>query len=171
MDSQEKDQDQQTPPTSPTTSDFEHGQHLSDSERLDSETQIPQSPSPAAAPSPRTSELECGQHWGDSERLDSETQIPQSPSPAAVLAEEVYDVLIEFNSIQTLKAVLVDNTNTNTGGDGGLVTLLEKKLQRKLHTIGCSLHQNELPFRAVFKHLDGSTKSPTAFTGPLGKLL
>ena len=39
-----------------------------------------------------------------------------------------------------------------------------------MHTIGCSLHQNELPFRAVSKHLDGSTKSPTAFTGPLGKL-
>ena len=80
MDSQEKDQDQQTPPTSPTTSDFEHGQHLSDSERLDSETQIPQSPSPAAAPSPRTSELECGQHWGDSERLDSETIRMSYPS-------------------------------------------------------------------------------------------
>ena len=50
------------------------------------------------------------------------------------------------------------------------VTILENKTQQKLHTIGCSLYQNELPFRAVFKHLDGSTKSTTAFTGPLGKL-
>ena len=47
---------------------------------------------------------------------------------------------------------------------------MENKIQHKLYTIGCSLHQNELPFRAVFKHVDGSTKSPTAFTGPLGKL-
>jgi hypothetical protein len=47
---------------------------------------------------------------------------------------------------------------------------LENKIQHKLHTIGCSLHQNELSFRAVFKHIDGSTKSPTLFTGPLGKL-
>ena len=33
-----------------------------------------------------------------------------------------------------------------------------------------ALHQNKLPFRAVFKHLDGSTKSPTAVTGALGIL-
>ena len=76
----------------------------------------------------------------------------------------------EFNSVHTLKAILLDNTNTNTGCKGGLVTCLENKIQRKLHTIGCSLHQNELPFRAVFKHLDGSTKTPTTFSGPLGKL-
>ena len=50
------------------------------------------------------------------------------------------------------------------------MTSFEKRIGRKLHTIGCSLHQNELPFRAVFKHLDGSTRSPTAFSGPLGKL-
>ena len=66
--------------------------------------------------------------------------------------------------------MLVDNTSTNTGCVGGLVTCLEKKIGHKLHTIGCALHQNELPFRAVFKHLDGSTKSPSTFTGPLGKL-
>ena len=67
----------------------------------------------------------------------------------------------------TIKAVLVDNTNANTGCEGGFVTLLEKK---NLHTIGCSLHQNELPFRALFKHLDGTTKSHTTFNGLLGKL-
>ena len=59
----------------------------------------------------------------------------------------------------TIKAVLVDNTNANTGCEGGLVTLLEKKIKRNLHKIGCSLHQNELPFRALFKHLDGTTKA------------
>ena len=32
------------------------------------------------------------------------------------------------------------------------------------------MHHNELPFRALFKHLDGTTKSPTTFNGPLGKL-
>ena len=37
----------------------------------------------------------------------------------------------------------------------GLVTLLEK-IKINLHTIGCSLHQNEIPFRALFKHLDGT---------------
>ena len=87
-----------------------------------------------------------------------------------LLGDEVVSVLEEFNSIHTLKAVLLDNTNTNTDWKGGLVTCLENKIQQKLHTIGCSLHQNELPFRAVFKHLDDSTKTPTTFSGLLGKL-
>lgn len=79
-------------------------------------------------------------------------------------------MLKEFNSFDTVRAILVDNTSTNTGCESGLVTCLEKNLRGHLHTIGCSLHQNELPFRAIFKHLDGTTKSPTAFTGNLGKL-
>ena len=99
--------------------------------------------------------------------------IPVEGASAAVLSDEVHSVLEEFNSVHTLKAVLVDNTNTNIGCEGGLVTILENKTQRKLYTIGCSLHQNELPFRAVFKHLDGSTKSSTAqcFHWSTGKTL
>ena len=50
------------------------------------------------------------------------------------------------------------------------VDLLHFMEKKNLHTIGCSLHQNELPFRALFKHLDGTTKSHTTFNGPLGKL-
>ena len=96
--------------------------------------------------------------------------IPVKGATAAVFSDEVHSVLKEFNSVHPLKAVSVDNTNTNTGWEGGLLMILGNKTQRKLHTIGCSLHQNKLPLRAVFKHLDGSTKSPTAFTGPLGKL-
>ena len=79
-------------------------------------------------------------------------------------------MLREFNSVETIKAILLGNIITNTDWQSGLVVSLENKIKRKLHTIGCSLHQNELPFRAIFKYLDGSTKSPAAFTGPLGKL-
>ena len=96
--------------------------------------------------------------------------LPDTGATGTVLAEQVADVLEKFKSLSTIKAVLVDYTNTNTGCEGGLVTLLEKKIKRNLHTIGCSLHQNELPFRAQFKHLDGTTKSHTTFNGPLGKL-
>ena len=49
-------------------------------------------------------------------------------------------------------------------------TFRKKKKKKNLHTTGCFLHQNELPFRVLFKHLDGTTKSPTTFNGPLGKL-
>ena len=96
--------------------------------------------------------------------------IPIKGGTGALLGEEVVSVLEEFISVHTLKAVLFDNTSTNTSWEGGLVTCSENKIQRKLHIIGCSLHQNELPFRAVFKHLDGSTKTPTTFSGPLEKL-
>lgn len=79
------------------------------------------------------------------------------------------EVLQEYRSEDTLLAVLLDNTAVNTGYKSGIVACLEITLDRKLHLIGCSLHQNELPFRAVFMNLDGTTRSPTAFCGPLGK--
>ena len=50
-----------------------------------------------------------------------------------------------------------------------MVVKLEDKLGKNLHTVGCALHQNELPFRAIFKKLDGVTTGPRSFSGPLGK--
>ena len=35
----------------------------------------------------------------------------------------------------------------------------------------CLLHTNELPLRHIFQYLDGGTKSPNAFAGPIGKSL
>ena len=35
----------------------------------------------------------------------------------------------------------------------------------------CLLHQCELPFRHLFKKLDGTTANPIHFQGPIGKLL
>ena len=78
------------------------------------------------------------------------------------------DVLHEFNSENTIKAILVDNTNANTGCEGGMVAILEKNFFKNLHTIGSSLHY--INFRALFKNIDGCTKDPTAFSDPLGKL-
>ena len=63
--------------------------------------------------------------------------LPETGATGTVLAEQVVDVLEKFTSLSPIKAVLVDNTNANTGCESGLVTLLEKK---NLHTIGCSLH-------------------------------
>jgi len=107
---------------------------------------------------------------GTSSKYLTHRIIPNIGATGIHLAEDVSAVLEEYNSVNTVKAVLVDNTSTNTGCKTGMVTALEKKIKRKVHTIGCSLHQNELPFRAVFKIIDGTTRSPTTFTGPLGKL-
>ena len=46
----------------------------------------------------------------------------------AVHAEQVVDVLHEFNSENIIKAILVHNTNANTGSEGGMVAILEKKI-------------------------------------------
>ena len=93
--------------------------------------------------------------------------LPNIGATGAVHAELVVDVLHEFNSENTIKAIFVDNTNANTGCEDGMVAILENFFLN-LHTIGSSLHHNN--FRALFKNIDGCTKGPTAFSGPLGKL-
>ena len=85
------------------------------------------------------------------------------------MVQQVYDALEEFDSSESIRAILVDNTTVNTGRKNGLVVKLEDKLGRILHTVGCALHQNELPFRAIFKKLDGVTTGLQSFSGPLGK--
>ena len=44
---------------------------------------------------------------------------------------------------------------------------LEKLLNRILLTVGCTLHQNELPLKAVFKELDGGATGPRSFSGKI----
>ena len=85
------------------------------------------------------------------------------------MAQHVYDALEKFGSLEIIIATLVDNTSVNTGCKNGLVVKLEDKLGRNLHTIDCALHENELPFRAIFKKLDGETAGPQSFSRPLGK--
>ena len=96
--------------------------------------------------------------------------LPLKGATGQVQALKILEVLEEYNSKDTILAVLLDNTAVNTGFKGGIVAWLEKSLERKLHLNGCTLHQNELPFRAVFLHLYETTKNPQAFNGPIGKL-
>ena len=56
----------------------------------------------------------------------TERFLPNIGATGAVHAEQVVDVLHEFNSEDTVKAILVDNTNANTGCEGGMVAILEK---------------------------------------------
>ena len=58
-----------------------------------------------------------------------------------------------------------------TGINKGCIKKLEEALQRPLQRVVCLLHTNELPLRHVFVELDGSTKNPNAFAGPIGEKL
>lgn len=88
---------------------------------------------------------------------------------AKAMSSATIEVLEEFSSTESLKAMLVDNTSSNIGWKGGLVVKVEKALKKKLHTIGCMLHFNELPFRKIFQKIDGTTTGPVSFKGDLGE--
>ena len=92
--------------------------------------------------------------------------IPVIGATGLVLTNEPFSV---FNNVDRIQAVLLDNTATNTGPINGLVVKLKELLKRKLHLIGCVLHENELPLRALFKKLDGIITGPGSFSGLIGK--
>jgi len=95
----------------------------------------------------------------------------KGPGTGRNLASLTYQVVEEYESVDSLEAVIVDNTKVNTGYQGGLVHCLEKKLGRKVHMIGCALHTNELPLGHLISELDGATTSGTTFSGPIGQNL
>ena len=59
--------------------------------------------------------------------------LPNIGATGAVHAELVVDVLHEFNSENTIKAIFVDNTNANTGCESGMVAIFEE-IKKKIFT-------------------------------------
>ena len=53
--------------------------------------------------------------------------IPNVDATGVHLTEDIAAVLEMYNSVNTVKVVLMDNTSTNTGCEAGMVTALEKK--------------------------------------------
>lgn len=53
--------------------------------------------------------------------------LPNSGATGVDHVKQVMDVLHEFNNENTIKTILVDNINANTGYEGGIVAILEKK--------------------------------------------
>ena len=80
-------------------------------------------------------------------------------------------MLLEYNSLDVISVLASDGTVTNTGQLSRAIHLVELKLERNLHWLVSLLHFNELPLRALFYHLDGTTSGPKSFTGPIGKLV
>lgn len=78
-----------------------------------------------------------------------------------------------FNDIRTNDVIAIgcDGTAVNTGNKGGIICLLEEKLERPLHWFVCLLHANELPLRHLMKNIDGKTTGPTQFDGPISRKL
>ena len=87
------------------------------------------------------------------------------------LANDLIEILGEYESKDSLKAICCDGTATNTGWQDGMVAHTERDLEKKLLLLSCMLHENELPFRKVFDKLDGGhgTTGPESFGGEIGK--
>ena len=111
----------------------------------------------------------------DVESGDDENNNDIESNPVKKPAENVADMLVEWfkrvgidESVQFLSG---DSTNSNTGWKAGIITWVEKKLNKKVTWLICALHCNELLLRHLMEKLDGKTDSKTGFSGPLGKLL
>jgi len=85
------------------------------------------------------------------------------------IANKVCDDIKSTELSDTLKVVGTDGTASMTGNKAGFIRCLEEKLGRPLQLVVCLLHCNELPLRHVFLELNGTTKSPDSFSGPVGK--
>lgn len=70
---------------------------------------------------------------------------------------------------ERLHSVGCDGTNVNTGHLGGIIKLLEDRLNRPLQWLVCLLHFTELLMRHMMEEVDGPTNGPRAFKGPIGK--
>jgi hypothetical protein len=98
--------------------------------------------------------------------------IVPSSSCAANVEKCISDFLLQNNiTSEHLVAVGCDGTASNTGNKGGIVALLEARLNRPLQWLVCQLHGNELPLRHLMQHLDGPTSGPHGFKGPIGSAL
>ena len=94
--------------------------------------------------------------------------IPLKGATADELASTTIEVLEQYGSLDSVQAILLDNTSVNVGHKNGLIIQLQNQLNRSLHLIGCTLHQNELPFRSIFTSIDGESTGPGEFKGPIG---
>jgi hypothetical protein len=96
-----------------------------------------------------------------------------SHGTAKSLAFAIHETLTSHLNISLNDTVAIgcDGTVVNTGKYGGVIRLLEKRLNRPLQWIVCLLHMNELPLRHLFSKLDGTTTGPATYSGVIGKLL
>ncbi|KAK3909621.1 ATP-dependent DNA helicase mph1 [Frankliniella fusca] len=86
-------------------------------------------------------------------------------TPRSGTAEAECHAIVEYLQqksvdITHLKVAGADGTSENTGWKGGVISKLEENLNLPLQWVICLLHFNELPFRALFEHIDGVSSSP-----------
>lgn len=91
--------------------------------------------------------------------------------PAEKVAQGLYQILEEHDSIDSIMFLGGDSTNSNTGWKGGAHANLEKLVNHKFYWGVCNVHTHELPLRHAIRIIDGPTASDIGFTGEVCSLL
>lgn len=76
-------------------------------------------------------------------------------------AEAIFDLLEEYELIDTVQALCFDTTATNTGRLNGSCVILEQKLKRNLLYLPCRHHIFEIILRSAFEQYSFEAKGPT----------
>ena len=90
---------------------------------------------------------------------------------AEIIADQIIKWVKDRNLEDGLQAIGGDSTNVNTGWSRGVMSWVEKKLDKRLVWIVCNLHTGELSLRHLIIEIDGPTLSNNKWSGPLGKML
>lgn len=88
---------------------------------------------------------------------------------AVTIADAILSHLQKRNvNIFSWSVIGCDGTNVNTGWKAGAIRTIEEKIGKPLQWCICLLHGNELPLRHLLQKIDGDTKGPYSYSGPLG---
>ena len=82
------------------------------------------------------------------------------------LANEIVDVIKERYA--NIRVIAMDGCAVNTGIHNGALRLVEVKLGQSVQHVICGLHLVELLFWHILSEVDGVTKGPDSFSGPVG---
>ncbi|KAE8747832.1 hypothetical protein FOCC_FOCC005444 [Frankliniella occidentalis] len=96
---------------------------------------------------------------------------PKSGHSSSIVESIIQQVESKGITLEETFSIGCDGTAVNTGHKGGVIRLLELKLQRPLQWFVCLLHFNELLLKHMMESVDGPTSGPTAYKGPVGKSL
>ena len=91
------------------------------------------------------------------------THLTTADEKGATTAKALKECLDSTDLKEKLVVIGTDGTASMTGQHAGFIRSLELLLKNPLQWSICLLHCNELPFRHVFKMLDGTNNSPELF--------
>ena len=88
---------------------------------------------------------------------------------AEALASELFDLLKQYQSCDTVYCIGSDGTAVNTGHENGTIKRLEVLLNHPVNWCICLIHFVELIFKHLFKLHDGDTTSAGTYKGVIGQ--